>query len=107
MSTSLKVAEVIVRLVVIIFQILGIIGGALLIRLTSNDTSNNSISTVHGIGGTAIALGGLVLIYEVIMIAMSFVEGLNHSARLLVVSTICCIHQEYRLAHINVLSGIF
>ena len=64
------------------FQLLAVIGGALLIGLLRQDNS----SVVDGIGGATIGVAALVSIYEVIMITFALVERVNHPARLTVVS---------------------
>ena len=64
---------------------LAIVGGVLLIALFPNDVSS-------AIGGVTVSVGSLILIYEVVMIifAATNLEGVNHSARLLVVHISSC-----------------
>ena len=50
------------------------------------DSSSDTINSLqYGIGGTVIGVSGLIFIYEVFMIVLSFVKKVDHSARLLVV----------------------
>ena len=71
-----------------VVQILGIIGGGLLIQFIPTNSSDTVISLTYGIGGVVIGISGLVLIYELLMIILSFIEKVHHPARLVVVCTI-------------------
>ena len=53
--------------------------------LLANSSSDTINSLQCGIGGTVIGVSGLIFIYEVLMIVLSFVKKVDHSARLLVV----------------------
>ena len=65
-----------------VLQLLAVIGGALLIGLFPDD--NNPL--ISGIGGAMIGVAAIVSIYEVIMIGFASIKGVNHPARLVVVS---------------------
>ena len=59
---------------------MALIGGAVLIGLFPENPG------VGGIGGATIIVAAIVSIYEVIMIVFALIKGVNHSARLVVVS---------------------
>ena len=56
-----------------------------MVVLLSNTSSDTINSLQHGIGGAVIVISGLMLIYEVLMIVLSLIKKVNHSARLLAV----------------------
>ena len=56
-----------------------------MVVLLSNSSSDTINSLQYGIGGAVISISGLMLIYEVLMIVLSFIKEVNHSARLLAV----------------------
>ena len=72
-----------------VLHLLALIGGVFLIGLYSD---SNSI--VNGIGGTTIGVAAIVSIYEIIMIgfALQLIKGVNHPARLAVVSIVYRLH---------------
>lgn len=54
-----------------------------------SDTSSDTINSIqYGIGGAVIGISGLIFIYEILMIVLSFIKKVNHSVRLLVVCTV-------------------
>ena len=71
---------------------LAIVGGALLIALFPNDVTDNSATADNVVGGVTVSVGSLILIYEIVMIifAATNLDGVNHSARLLVVHISSC-----------------
>ena len=74
---------------------LAIVGGALLIALYPDDVSLVTADNV--VGGVTVSVGSLILIYEIVMIifAATNLEGVNHSARLLVVHISSCSYIVY------------
>ena len=84
-------------MIIQVIEIHGIVGGGYVLAFTTSDNT-----PALAAGCTLISVGGLVLVYEIIMIVLSFMEKINHLVRLLVVR-----HQYDKIIHRQKLSYIW